>query len=396
MRLVQIATILTVLIGILGCSSDESTTNVDQDESVQGAQIHPQAERFPHADVAPLNTADAEACNVSSVPTALGRLQMHLTGDDVRYALHHIPVNVPEDRTVRVASLNQDLVLILTTRPGLEELSAYHLPSDSAFQVADRGQGPGELLFPTDLTVRDAMLHVSMGDRRISTFHCEDASCAHRQDVRTEFQPTRITVDGDHFATTGMLPLQGETGLSALTGAIHRVDTTGAFIESFGEAYQTDAWMINERFTRHGDLTTFSDGAHAVQYDIIPRLYLYDPDDALSHVLEIDNFKQGTFSYENGTRSVMEDDAFSRILQLHAVGDRLAFMTVLTQRERSSETATNHTYDHYVVGTNPFCVSQLGKEDTADGAQSGRWVPTDHHLLRIEDGSVYLANLDER
>lgn len=396
MHCFRIVIILTVLIGLWGCSSDQPATDADQSASLQDTHTHPQTERFPHANVTPLSTAEAEACDLSLVPVALERLQRRLAGDDVRHALHRLPVNVPEEEHLRIASLSEDLVLILTTRPGIEELNVYHLPSDSAFQIADRGQGPGELLFPTDLTVRDAMLHVSMGDRRISTFHCEDTSCTHRSEVRTQFQPTRITVDGDHFATTGMLPLQGETGLSTLTGAIHRVDTTGTFIESFGQTYDTDAWMITERLTRHGDLTTFSDGSYAMHYDVIPRLYLYDPDGALIHALAIDDFKQGTFSYENGSRSVIENDAFSRIVQLHAVGDRLAFMTVLTQRGRSSETADNLTYDHYVVGSDPFCVSQLGREDTARGAKSGRWVPTDHHMLRIENGSVYLAKLDGR
>lgn len=392
MHCFRMVIILTVLIGLWGCSSDQSATDADQSASLQNTHTHPQTERFPHAIVTPLSTAEAEACDLSLAPIALMRIQRHLAGDDVRHTAHRIPVNVPEDRTVRIASLSEDLILILTTRPGLEELNAYHLPSDSAFQVADRGQGPGELLFPTDLAVQGTEVHVSMGNRRIATFSCTDASCIHRRDVRTEFQPTRITVDGDHFATTGMLPLQGETELSTLTGAIHRVDTTGTFIESFGQTYDTDAWMITERLTRHGDLTTFSDGSYAMHYDVIPHLYLYDPDGALGHVLKINDFKQGTFSYENGSRSVIEDDAFSRIVQLHAVGDRLAFMTILTRRGRSSETADNLTYDHYVVGTDPFCVSQLGREDTARGAKSGRWVPTDHHLLRIEDGSVYLAD----
>lgn len=373
------------------CSSDQESPEHDQRKQEAGLQIHPQADRFPHANATTIHTESAKNCDLSNIPPSLERLRTNFDSEN-EVKVQRIPVNVPESQSVRLASLSEDLVLILTTRPGLEELSAYRLPTDGTFQVADRGQGPGELLFPTDVAVNENQAYVSMGDRRIATFTCEGSSCTHQNDVRTDFQPTSLSAQGGQFTAMGTLPLRGETALSSLDGAIHRVDASGTVVDSFGESYQTKAWMVNERFTRQGNHMGFSNGAFAVHYDIIPRLYLYGPDGALMDVVEITEFEQGTFTYENGHRSVVQEDTFSRIGHLHSIGDGLLFFTI-THREGSmpSQNAEVHlTYDHYVVRASPTCVSLIGTESIT-GESGHTWVPTNHHLMRIEDGAVYLV-----
>ncbi|NBB86854.1 MAG: hypothetical protein GVY12_11640 [Bacteroidetes bacterium] len=386
-----VATVLVIAL-LAGCSSDQAASEHDQHEQEAGLQIHPQTERFPHAHTAAIRTGDADSCDLSGSASPVERLRTDLDAEH-EVEVQRIPVNVPESQHVRLAPLGEDLVLILTTRPGLEELSAYHLPTDSTFQVADSGQGPGELLFPTDLAVHGNEAYVSMGDRRIATFTCEQSSCTHENDVGTDFQPTSLSAHSGQFTAMGTLPLRGETALSSLEGALHRVDASGTVVDSFGESYQTEAWMVNERFTRQGSHTGFSDGAFAVHYDLIPRVYLYGRDGALTDVVEITEFEQGTFTYENGHRSMVQEDTFSRIGQLHAIRDDLLYFTVTTGRGSASQSENAEvdlTYDHYVAGTSPTCVSLIGTESIT-GESGHTWVPTDHHLLRIKDGTVYLV-----
>ncbi len=314
-----------------------------------------------------------------------------------------IPVDVPEHTFVETASLNQDLVLILVTRPGMENLWSYHIPTDSVEQVAPRGEGPGELMFPTDLAVQGSEVYVSMGTMRIATFTCEGTSCTHHGDVRTQFQPTQIEVSGDRFATTGQLPLRGETEIDALDGAIHHVDSAGALVESFGDPYQTNTWMVNAHFARHNRLTVLDDGSYAIHYDAIPRLYTYGSDLTLRHVVEVEDFLQPTFVYEDGIRSVYQEDDHSRMQQLNTIVGDIAFLSTSTMQlsvpSESIETGdeVQLTYDYFLVGATSGCASHFEREEiTGEYGESYyfRWVPTKHHLLRIGEGSVHLVEPD--
>ncbi|MES3630807.1 MAG: hypothetical protein PPP56_11645 [Longimonas sp.] len=389
-----------------GCGGDASEEGGSHAQESSGEQVHPDPERLPHVNVTPTAVSDAVPCDLSSVPASLERLQAHIDGNDAMADAHRIPVDVPDTGTVEVASLNENLVLILVTLPGMEELWSYHIPTESAEQVATRGQGPGELMFPTDLTVQGAEVYVAMGTMRIATFTCEGASCTHRKDVRTQFQPTQIEVSEDGFATTGQLPLRGETEIDALDGAIHHVDSTGTLVGSFGEPYQTNIWMVDDHFTRYSGLAVLDDGSHVVHYHTFPRTYTYGPDQELRHVTEVEDFLEGTFVYReegNGSISVIREDNYSRIKQLNALVDEYAFFTVATvQMDRPSETMEvgdeiRYLYDHYLIRSNSGCASHLGREDIAAEYKVDdrfRWVPTKHHLLRIGEGSVHLAELD--
>lgn len=387
-----------------GCGgNDTENTDRSPDSAKSGEQVHPMPERQPHADVKPISVSDAEPCDLSSVPASLERLQAHIDGEDAMADAHGISVDVPEINAVEVTSLNEDLILVLTTKPGSEELWSYHIPTDSAEQVATRGEGPGELMFPSDLAVRGSEVYVSMGAMRIATFTCEGASCTHRKDVRTQFQPTQIEVSGDRFATTGQLPLRGETEIDALNGAIHHVDSTGTLVGSFGEPYQTDVWMVGAHFARYKQLASLGDGSHVVHYHTFPRIYTYGSDQELRHVIEIDDFLQPTFVYEDGHRSVFREDDYSSIAHLNAINESVAFSTVVTrQLEKPSELMENgdeirYLHDHYLIGGTSGCVSYLGREDI-DGEygvdDSFQWVPTEHHLLRIGEGSVHVVSTD--
>ena len=406
--MMRIHTILSCLVLIAfmlftGCGGDASEEGGSHAQESSGEQVHPDPERLPHVNVTPTAVSDAVPCDLSSVPASLERLQAHIDGNDAMADAHRIPVDVPDTGTVEVASLNENLVLILVTLPGMEELWSYHIPTESAEQVATRGQGPGELMFPTDLTVQGAEVYVAMGTMRIAMFTCEGASCTHRKDVRTQFQPTQIEVSEDGFATTGQLPLRGETEIDALDGAIHHVDPTGTLVGSFGEPYQTNTWMVDDHFTRYNRLAVLGDGSHAVHYDAIPRLYTYDSDQTLRHIIEIEDFLQPTFVYEDGSRSVYREDDHSRLGQLNALVDDIAFLAVSTvQLSVPSESigtgdAVEVIYDYYLVGATSGCASHFEREeiDTEYGAGDRfRWVPTKHHLLRIGEGSVHLAELD--
>lgn len=384
---------------LVGCGEDTSEAENPQVSNSSEEQVHPTPERLPHADAAPISVSEAEACDLTSVPASLERLQAHINGDDAMARANRIPVNVPENSMVELASLNEDLVLILVTRPGMEALWSYHIPTDNVSQVARRGQGPGEVMFPNDLAVQGSKAYVSMGTRRIATFACDSASCTHRKDVRTQFQPTQIEASGDRFATTGMLPLRGETEIDTLRGTIHHVDMAGTLTGSFGESYQTNAWLVKEWFAKNKGLAALLDGSYAVHYNIIPRLYTYDSNQTLRHIIEIDDFLQPTFVYGDGRRSTLRAANYSRISQLSALVGDLAFLSVSTvQRGASLETIEEGdeiqiAYDYYLMGGTSGCVSHLGRQNVAaeyGGGDRVQWVPTEHHLLRIGGGSVHL------
>ncbi|PEN05544.1 hypothetical protein CRI93_12675 [Longimonas halophila] len=398
--------VLAALVLLAGCGGNHTDAENIQDRSPRassGEQVHPMPERLPHAEVSPVSVSDAAPCNLTSVPASVERLQAHVEGNDAMADARRIPIDVPGGSDVEVASLNENLVLLLITLPRISELWSYHIPTERAERVATRGQGPGELMFPTDLAVRGSEVYVSMGTMRIATFTCEGASCTHREDIRTQFQPTQIEVSGDRFATTGQLPLRGETEIDALDGAIHYVNPTGTLVESFGEPYQTDVWMVSAHFARYKQLASLTDGSHVVHYHTFPRVYAYGADQPLRQVIEIDDFLQPTFVYEDGRRSVLREDNYSRIKQLNALTEGTAFLTVATVRmDRPSEAMETgneirYLYDYYLMGATSGCASHLGHEDVA--AEYGvndriRWVPTEHHLLRIGEGSVHLIDRD--
>ena len=371
-----------------GCSTDSE----NQSEGAQSVneETHPIPDQIPHADTSPLQAKEADACDLADIPESLRALQQHIHEEQTD--LKRIPIDVSEHQMARVVSIDADHILVMDTKPPTVQAFVYHRATDTASLIAKAGEGPGEINFPTDVAVDARRAYIAMGTQRIASFFCASGVCDHEEDIRVEFQPTALAMSDDHFVTTGILPLRDETEISSLSGAIHRVDMSGDHIDSFGEAYQTEAWLVNEFFTRNSSLVSFDDGSYAVHYDIIPRLYVYGADHTLRKVLEIDNFEQPTFEYEDGRRSILQEENYSRVTQLNALEGNLAFLTVTTRSNTSAE-LTEYVYDHYVMGVESGCVSHIGtEEEKAEGG--ARWVPTDHHLLRIEAGSVYMGETE--
>ena len=338
----------------------------------------------------------ADACPLPESFGPMWHLVSYIDNEWMEHADIIPGLHVGDDQRVRVASVDVDRVLILDrTFPG-SNLWIHNLDTDEVISLAGNGQGPGELMFPTDLIVDENVAYVSMGDRRIASFICDATTCTHERDVRLQFQPTGIGRMEASFSAIGTLPLQGDTGLDELPGAIHIVDETGSYLQSVGVPYSTDRWLVTDMLLRDGGIVSGPGDWHGVYYSILPYIYIYQYDGTLDSIIDIDrSFHQGTVESEPGSISIVRESDHSRILEVNTVGDVYLFVTVRSVMDRvlgEAHHTSNFSFDYYLIGLESSCATHVGREEYTGSVGLGRWFITDQHLLRVQDGSVYMVH----
>lgn len=383
--------LLAIILLFTSCSVEESEQVGTPSPEMQ---THPVQERIPHSDVTPTQADHAETCDLSSLPQSIELLEARIGKSDASRDESRIPLEVGEAQYTQIESVTSNVLLVLSTQDGFEGLWSYRIPQEDTTRIAQSGQGPSELNFPRDIDVHDGNAFVTT-PARVHTFSCDSESCRYKEGFSTPFQPTGIAVTNDNISTMGMLPLRGDTEIDSLDGAVHRIDSSGQLVWSFGKTYQSNNWLVREWFIRNGGIASFQDGAIAVHYGGIPRIYFYGFDGEISEIIGLPNFKQGNFNANLERRSIIQEKAYSRISTLRAIGEKYALVVVKTITDRdmdNPESPVSYSFDYYITAYDPACVSHLGTEEATTQDGGPEWIATDYHLLRIQEGEVYLID----
>jgi len=385
--------LLAIILLLTSCSVEESEQAGTPPPEMQ---THPVQERIPHSDVTPTQADQAEACDLSSLPQSIELLEAWIGKSDASRDESRIPLEVGEAQYTQIESVTSNVLLVLSTQDGFEGLWSYRILQEDTTRVAQSGQGPGELNFPQDIDVHNGNAFVAT-PARVHTFSCDSESCGYKEGFSTPFQPTGIAVTSDNISTMGMLPLRGDTEIDSLDGAVHRIDSSGQLVRSFGDTYESNSWLVREWFIRNGGIASFQDGAIAIHYGGIPKIYFYGADSGIDEIIAVPNFNQGTFSANSERRSIIQEETYSRISTLRAIGEKHALVVVKTITDRDMEkpqAPVSYSFDYYITAHDPACVSHLGTEEVTTQDGGPEWIATDYHLLRIQEGEVYLIDSD--
>jgi hypothetical protein len=370
------------LFSLTGCSAGTDETGHAPLEPEAGEVRHPVAARLPHSDVRPVVFGRDNTCGSSEFSFPVRALSARIDEGFRADQAERIDFHVREHSRVQAESMTESRVLILESNN--RELWTYNVPAQQSARIAGAGQGPGELHFPTGLAIDGRYAHVAQASRRIASFECDTDGCLPLDDLSTELQLTAIGKHGDQFLVVGALPLGGDPNSGVLPNAIHRLDGTGSHVSSHGEAYRTERYPVADAFLRTAGIAVGRTGWHAVRYGLLPSIYVYTADDVLEAAFQFEDFRQGTVLSRGGFLSAVQEENVSNIMDLRILDDAYMFVAV------TNRLGSQVRYDYYLIGRSPLCSLHIGSEEIGRGDSVGRWVLTDHHVLRIEEGYVYL------
>lgn len=375
---------------ILGCSEEQS----GERRTSEGRIVHPIDNKVPHSETDPVVVNKENTCTDAPDGENVKRIRQYVEGERTTEKLN---IDVSGHKFVEVRSLDTNTLLVLDRRENV--LWRYDIPLDRAVKVAGSGSGPGELNFAGDLTVRGEYAYVAQSDMHIDAFSCGPDSCAYTNTIQTGFQLRTVANRGEKgFVAMGLIPMSKDRQrLETLEGALQLLNANGDIVTSFGETYDTEAWLLKDYYKRGGNLH-YDEGRdmYVRSAQSLPRIYLYDSRGSLQKVYKIKQYIQPVIDYdpEKRKRGTPDQEDFSELVESRFLEDGSILATVKTYVRSSPKTTehkTHYKFDYYVIRPERGCSSFIGSDEnvTYDG---GEIVGTDHHTLKIEEGHLYKIN----
>ena len=384
---------IALFVSTATCSGESDNDKQTADRrTADGRIVHPIDDKLPHKEVDPVvvNREDRCASDKEYVTQVREAVEQQNTG-------RRLDLNLPAHNHVEVASLDENTLLVLNTKPRANALWQYDLRKDRAIKVAGRGKGPGELDFATDLAMQGDTVYVAQSSMQIDAFFCGSGPCQYERTIHTGFQLRNLASRADgKFVAMGLLPLQKDRAeLEALEGALQVLTPKGEVIESFGETYDTDAWLIKSYYKR-GANVDYGKGTntYALSRKSLPYLYLYGKSGSIEKVYKIEYYEENITNYnpETKRRGTPDQDRFSRILRIKILESGPLFLTsetVLRESPKTEDVETHTVFDYYLINSVNECLIDSEDKITISG---GEIILTNEHILRIQEGSMYYIN----
>lgn len=256
-------------------------------------------------------------------------------------------------------SINNHRIILLDKLAN--RLIEHDLKDDVTTNLAQKGQGPGDINFPQGISKNKGIISIALADMRISEFNCANNPCSHQRTVKLDFRPYSLATADDKMAILGSINV-GNTGnkikmedkLQEIK-PIYILNIDGEEIKNFGDAYDTEGhWMLLRPLVNNGKIRYLhSEHIFALAYDRFPFIYLYNSNYELEKVYKIDNFIIGKQKYwpKEGRRRIVKQD-HSLIRNLQVIKDNYLLLEI--EKKTNESIADNRrmwdrSFEYYLV-----------------------------------------------
>ena len=178
-------------------------------------------------------------------------------------------------------SLNDSLIVFNDVFTN--NLSLYGYDFDNWETIAEQGRGPGQIMFSSDLIVKDNQVITSHKDSRVNFFNCFKKTCEYDKTlVLDKIQPESIQIHNGEIVAMGTNSFLAQGFSSEVNESdlisIHKYNESGDYINSFGEFYNINGhWMLMRPFSE-GKIRINKEGKLFQSYKLLPYLYVFSND----------------------------------------------------------------------------------------------------------------------
>lgn len=264
--------------------------------------------------------------------------------------------------------------------------------------LASPGDGPGELSFPSDLSLFDRTLYVYLGVGKVLQYDCNSKPCRYASIARIPVLPNSATVTGEggtHVVSTTASFVFDDSGqpseIGNSTGALTWITTDGEILRQQGSIYDfDDEWMLADPFVNKGMVREKS-GFVIFTNERLPLIGLINP--AGSETLyRLDGFVTGKQEYDLSTgrlEALSEDHSRVKLLPIGSDGRLIAEISDYTNRRVENFSYQWDIQSRYYTIESPFpALSPFGTFNEGTyllaSSRSG--------LLFAERGSIHFSS----
>lgn len=321
--------------------------------SRSGTITVPQISRIPHYSDSHVSiTKKLDFNKMPDKPPALDHLYHYLQQPD-KFTGEKLKLisNVSQ-----VLSIGNSHLLILDTFAN--NLSELDLKTDSTWEVARYGRGPGDLLFAEEMAKKGTMVYVAQ-QMQISRFDCSIFPCKYSGTTELKFMPYSLAFSGDSIAALGNIVGFNRNDADKIKKlpnlkAVHLINNEGKQVGVFGDAYNVGHdWMLLRPFVSSGFVRySSSQKQFLVAYREFPIIYVYGNDLKLKQTFSISAFTLDKMKYSphNGLSFGFHDHTVIRDLTIFGRNDVLIETVTLTNRHISNHQILNkRRHDFYVL-----------------------------------------------
>lgn len=350
----------------------------------EGVTTHPVEERIPYHDrnAIPV-TKDQSVESLPDPPQSLRVLASWLQTPQV-IDTTQLRFFVDQSSTFDIESIGTDRLLLLEGHDG-NRLFEYDRGTGETTQLAEPGNGPGELRFAYDLVRHGRSVYVGQGTRRIDRFDCETRPCHYGETIRPPVQVMSVARRPQGLAILAHPAfMAGGVGASELSGVIHLVDSDGVVERVFGPICLSNEFMVLGAFTRGSDLL-YSDrvGTYALASQRLSHVWLYGMEGELQSVLTVDNFRPSKFEYHPDTQRRTRMEGISDSIRILALlDDRVLVLRV----HRGAESNARIQYFAIDLKTNELYF--VGSDRYGDEIVDRTFFVSEHLQVIVENGAV--------
>jgi hypothetical protein len=292
---------------IISCTNDHETDpTVDGAVSLdQGYTPHPQPDKMAHPDITPEVAELKDPDDIPDYfPAPLTLLYSFINDIEYNSNKKELSVLTSSHHSFHAASIDSETLVFLDESD--ERLIQYDLTNGEYENLAPRGRGPGDILFPRAMQMHDQRIYIGMQGFRISIFNCRPDTCKFERTINTDYNNYSVAPSDKQLAVLGLPRFghEGDTNPENIDQKIiHILNEEDEPEYSFSRAYQHLAPIVREQMNSNGNIEAFPlVHTYVLTHNFYPYIYLYNFEGSFLNKIRIPNFKQGYYDFSERER----------------------------------------------------------------------------------------------
>lgn len=375
--------VVTIGLGLLllvGCGNEPDFGG----EQPDGTVVHPIADSIPYYGQSHIPIDTSHSIDELEDPTEPIAALADYLDDPEAFGHQELDVFVNNAFDFHVTSVGEDRLVMLDTREN--RLLEYNLGSDEGTQLADEGQGPGDVEYAEDMAREGRYIYVAMNFGRVARFDCEPVPCEFDREINLGFRIRSVAPVDDSTLAVLVAGFEEEKDDEFEEGPVRLVDREGRARRSLGTAYQSEHPLVRTRFTQDA-MVRYSNTSDlfVIAYRDLPVLYAYDASGELRDTYGIEFFIP-TFAEHNverGSMSIDNRQGRSDVWNVIALDEEFHMVRVQT-----GEVNGEHRVDYYAVNFNEGQSYHVGRWNR----EEGYIFPTDLGFVLNDRGDLSFIN----
>lgn len=360
---------------------------------------HPKEDNIPFVDHDHEVIGHDQAIHQSSDPPDVISLFYNLLSSDYDPDKEKLDFYATYSDRFESASLSNKKLVMLDKAE--DRFVSYDLENHAYQQLAENGQGPGDVMFTQSMEVQDDTIYVGMEDLRISRFILENNSIIYDHTLQTEIVPFSITLTSSELVTMGQPLVQDyDPDDKAAEYAAHILNRDGDISKSFGQSYQSDIYMLKNILDRGSIEYSPENNIYALAFNAFPYIYLFNEETELSKTFKLPNFELSSLHYYSDEMRLRreENQEESVIYHTTTIGSDWiivhTFTNINPRSETNGEIIHDVRYDYYAINISKQKSYYIGNMKTESGQPQQRFHLSDYGILINKEGKLYWKGID--